>query len=392
MENVVRNMDSTGQEQVKNAARRKKRRLTESVTVEEESIFHDTSHCDGDEDGFMETVSSECREKCITNFIDATGNDAVRTAVCAACAGRFFMREMETMFLVDLERTGQLTPHQFHFAHVLTRRMLLHSAPDCYYTDNNDRSVAYLCKSCFSQLEKKKTPVQSLANGVWVGAVPLELQILTLPERLLIARHFPAAYIIKLYPKKKGARAWSNAGFHSALQGNVSTYRLNTNDVAKLTGDGVLPPHASILAATIGVTFVGPKNLPEKTLPAFLRVNRARVRSALQWLKANNPVYRQVIISAERLAELPEDGVPCEISSLARHCEDTSLLAQETDGYVPEECVGDDGMLTHENFRRNSATMNTGLLLGPETENNNAENDFETFDMDMVEGEKRQLR
>jgi hypothetical protein len=38
----------------------------------------------------------------------------------------------------------------------------------------------------------------------WISDVPLELRVLTLPERVLVARHFPAAYIVKLYPKKRG--------------------------------------------------------------------------------------------------------------------------------------------------------------------------------------------
>lgn len=106
-----------------------------------------------------------------------------------------------------------------------------------------------------------------------------------------------------------------------------------------------MPPHASILMATIGVTFVGPKNLPEIFLPGFLRVNRTRVRSALLWLKAKNPVYYQVGISVDRLNKLPVDNVPCKIISLARHSEDTLLLAPENDGYVPEDCVEGTGMI-----------------------------------------------
>ena len=98
-----------------------------------------------------------------------------------------------------------------------------------------------------------------------------------------------------------------------------------------------MPPPASVLAATIGITFVGPKNLPQKTLPGFLRVTRARVRMALEWLKENNPLYNNIYISPARLEELPVDGVPEEISSVTRFSDDTCLLAQESAGYVPEE-------------------------------------------------------
>ncbi|KAF8268870.1 hypothetical protein EI94DRAFT_1799915 [Lactarius quietus] len=178
----------------------------------------------------------------------------------------------------------------------------------------------------------------SLANGMWIGDIPLELKVLTLPERVLVAQFFPAAYIVKLYPKKKGARNWAS-GLHSALRGNVSTYRLNTDQIAHLTSSHIMPPSSTILAATIGVTFVGPKNFPQKTMPGFLRVNRTRVRVALEWLKENNPLYRNITISAERLEVLPVNDVPEEILSLAKYSDDTRLLAEEMDGYMLSDCA-----------------------------------------------------
>jgi hypothetical protein len=72
---------------------------------------------------------------------------------------------------------------------------------------------------------------------MWIREVPLELKILTLLERVLIARFFPATYIIKLYPKKEGARFWANANFHCGVRGNVSTYRLNTDDITSMVGN-----------------------------------------------------------------------------------------------------------------------------------------------------------
>ncbi|KAH9161206.1 hypothetical protein EDB89DRAFT_1861768 [Lactarius sanguifluus] len=201
----------------------------------------------------------------------------------------------------------------------------------------NGTPFANVCGSCVCDLRKDKTPALSLANGLWIGDVPPLLTILTLPERILVARYFPAAYIVKLYPKKKGARNWSSAGMQSGLRGNISTYRLNTNDIAHLTDTQTMPPSSAILAATIGITFVGPNNLPEKTMPGFLQVNQTHVRLALEWLKSNNPIYRDIIISSKRLCELPVDGVPIEIMSLARHSDDTVLLAEETDGYVPDD-------------------------------------------------------
>lgn len=41
------------------------------------------------------------------------------------------------------------------------------------------------------------------------------------------------------------------------------------DDIVHMTDTQTMPP-SSILAATIGVTFVGPQNLPQKTMLGFL--------------------------------------------------------------------------------------------------------------------------
>src|SRR5258708_29809892 len=113
------------------------------------------------------------------------------------------------------------------------------------------------------RLKKKKTPPLALANGMWVGPIPHVLAVLTLPERILIGRYFPAAFIVKLFPKQKGAKNWPTEGMNSGVHGNVSTYKLNTEDIVDMVDVDVMPPSASVLASTIGVSIIGPKNMPE---------------------------------------------------------------------------------------------------------------------------------
>ncbi|KAF7294297.1 ATP-dependent DNA helicase [Mycena chlorophos] len=59
------------------------------------------------------------------------------------------------------------------------------------------------------------------------------------------------------------------------------------------------------------------------------------------WLKANNHLYANIEIDAERLQDLPESGVPDEIRMTARCSEDDSILDKEHGGYVPVD-LGDD--------------------------------------------------
>ena len=309
----------------------------------------------------FETVSEQYRRDCIANFIDATSADALASSVCAICAGVFFRSEIDYASVTSLHETGLLVPTTKHPAHILTRGMLLHLDPSSFSCDSAGQSRVTVCCSCQASLTRKKKPPLSLANGMWIGDVPLVLHVLTLPERILVARYFPAAYIVKLYPVKKGARSWPSSGFHSGIRGNISTYCLNTEDIVKMTDSQIMPPSSTILAATIGVTFVGPRNLPEKTMPGFLRVNRRRVHDALLWLKQNNPIYHHIIISVDRLNELPLDDIPQEIRSLMKHSDDFLQFADENDGYVPacddksdHLCDGDNGTRLPAYFYRHS--------------------------------------
>lgn len=70
-------------------------------------------------------------------------------------------------------------------------------------------------------------------------------------------------------------------------------------DIINMTQSQVMPPSPEILAATIGIMFVGPKNLPEKSMPSFLHVNWAHVHNALHWLKQNNLIYENIEISSK---------------------------------------------------------------------------------------------
>ena len=49
----------------------------------------------GFHDGFFETVTEECWQECIANFINAMGSKALSHALCAVCAGTFFACKVE---------------------------------------------------------------------------------------------------------------------------------------------------------------------------------------------------------------------------------------------------------------------------------------------------------
>lgn len=109
---------------------------------------------------------------------------------------------------------------------------------------------------------------------------------------------------------------------------------MNTDAIVAMLKGQLMPQPAVQLALVIAITYVGKKKLPKLWLKSTFRVRCRIVYEALVWLKANNKLYSDIIISPERLASLPEDNIPWEILAAIRHKEHKEVVEQEQAGYV----------------------------------------------------------
>jgi hypothetical protein len=176
------------------------------------------------DDLFMQTILEDVCHAQIIKFIDATSCEATMTTVCAVCAGSFFRKDNCSKLIAYLKQKSKLAPCTSHPAHKLTKGMLLHWSLESLHIDAEGNQCANVCKHWANALAYNKMLNLVLANNMWIGDVPVALRVLTLPEFLLITRYFPVAYIVKLYPRKKGAQTWaSSSSLHSAMWGKVST-------------------------------------------------------------------------------------------------------------------------------------------------------------------------
>ena len=297
--------------------------IADDDELEDDEPVAQDEHVHEDEENFLKPASPSVVDQCVSEFIDATGNEAVRQHVCMVCAREVWGKEVERCAVDSIPNKCLLSPNEFHPAHVLTSGMLLERA---VMDREKGRLRGDICHDCSRALGNNKTPALSLANGMWIGDVPPELAILTLPEKMLVAKYFPAAYIVKLSPKQKGASHWSSSGMNSGVRGNVATYKLNVEDIMDVVDPKIMPPSAKILASVIGVIIIGPKNMPEHTMLGYFRVRRSCVREGLKWLFNHNPLYADSQLSESQLAELPENGVPREILEAARYSNDIDQL------------------------------------------------------------------
>lgn len=280
----------------------------------------------------MKTPSKEDIDRLILDFITATAQDKLAVSTCGSCAQECTVPAVHSKKYSDLPNADLLKPYTPHTAHVLWNGLLI-----CSKALSADGQSLNVCNDCYASLLKGRKPALSLANDMWVGDVPYQLRNLHIAERLMIAKGFPSAYVVKLYPKKKGSAKWgTESQFYSGMRGNVTTYKMDPVQMASLICDNVLPHRSSVLPAIIGVTFVGPKGFPLHGLPGMFRIRRWRIREALVWLKTNNPLFSDIVISEERLAELPEDGVPEEIIVTAKYSTDVESLNREGESYIPD--------------------------------------------------------
>ena len=98
-----------------------------------------------------------------------------------------------------------------------------------------------VCHTCITSLEKKKLPTLALANGLWVGEIPDELQDLTYAEQLLIARVRHNRCIVKV-----------SSGMHK-MHANAISF---LNPMTKIYN--VLPPPIEEMDEVLAFIYTGP--------------------------------------------------------------------------------------------------------------------------------------
>ncbi|KAJ7805184.1 hypothetical protein B0H14DRAFT_2383059 [Mycena olivaceomarginata] len=253
---------------------------------------------------------------------------------------------MAHQLLENIPNLHRLVPQVPHPAYDLFSGKLLEPAG---VMQEGDAVKVNVCSECLHSLQDGKDlpPRHSLANNLWIGRIPWELQVLTFPEQLLVALLYPRVYVFKLHPKCRGT--FDPSQLQRGMRGTVTTYDLDVEGVSAMIEGNLMPRPPEILASVITVTYVGLGELPKNWLHNTFRVRRAVVRRALGWLKAFNPkYYGHIKIDDGRIQALPEDDVPLAITSVIRQSTDTGIIDQESDGYVPrhEESEVEVGKLT----------------------------------------------
>jgi hypothetical protein len=251
---------------------------------------------------------------------------------------RKIKKQSENLRIEDLENIPDPPPQsddeQFNNAMNSVRAFELEqmsytfkSCDICHEVKLNMRMASLnICHRC--QKDKEAVKMFSTQNQMDPGIVPPELSDLTMVEQQLISRISPCINVHML----------SHGGI--AANGHCVTFPQAIEQPAKIFPK--LPSEINI----IKVRKEGKNNTSKD-----FAVRRFRVQSALQWLKNNNPVYLDIIISEDRLSQLPING---EIQDI--HTVEYNATTQHTSDQGPAPDQINPGDI-------NEAATSSGVLL-----------------------------
>ncbi|KAG8699237.1 hypothetical protein FRC09_006742, partial [Ceratobasidium sp. 395] len=282
---------------------------------------------------FPHLPSDAEQKRCYSGYVDATSNEALRREVCLACGRELWAREGRDCPMNEIPHREHLKPQSPHRSHELTDGLLL--VPGRVVVKDGV-PTGWFCLECLSALEADKQPALSLANGMWVGAIPDALQGLTIPEQMLLAVLHPRICIIKLFPRDPSSFSLDPSTLQHGLMGNVTTFEQNLPEVVKMLEGKLLPRPTSILASTIAVTYIGPGKLPKAWLKQTFRVRRPKVLAAFNCLKyeTKHPAFQDLELDQSVLDSLPDDDIPREILALMTHEPNMAAAEEEAETYV----------------------------------------------------------
>jgi hypothetical protein len=217
-------------------------------------------------------------------------------------------------------------------------------------------STINICLTCHNALANRRRPHLALANGLEIGEVPPVLSALTWAEQRLIALYRVTIDLVYFSNEDKPGDMERQTFHHQP--------RVFTKDKAgKVKGrcfcvpqdalavNAVLPPDPDTLKNTVRVIFLGAKEpRPEDIdMQYALTVDRNKVAVALNWLVANNHLYKRLFeakllqISKENLAKYPDKpAVPAVIRDDAiRRAVSSAKLTKDSSGYTHADGAAD---------------------------------------------------
>lgn len=268
-----------------------------------------------------QVATDEVKVDTLRKFRHATSSTMLASFYCPVCAGRYLvgcrmLRDTSDIDLSLLRRpdcrldgTSVVDPNWYTGSAAVLNFGIEDEFEDVLvdfasvYYEEDGSFVMQLCTECDHYLmEKHQTPPLVLANHVAVGNILPELRDLTPVEEAMVSKCRAKAWIVQLRELPNGDGCPNS---QHGLKGHVMIFPQEPDHLLSL-----LPPSLTEVSMPICILFVGsctpsPAWLHDHAKPLIVRCER--VRNALLWLKANNPLYLDVNVNLGILNALADE-------------------------------------------------------------------------------------
>jgi hypothetical protein len=161
---------------------------------------------------------------------------------------------------------------------------------------------------------------------------PQELMDLTPIEERAISINTPFGFITKLRMDLQ----WVGTKYRKHIKGHICVFPSNIDDLTT----NVLPRTLQSTLENFLVTWSGKQEPSDKDLSTYATIRPLAIKKALLWLKANNPIYSNVVIDTEELSGWTQTRVTAAIRACTHHAEPTADEEMNTAHYTTAEDRG----------------------------------------------------
>jgi hypothetical protein len=165
------------------------------------------------------------------------------------------------------------------------------------FPERDGEAVVPICVSCRAAFDRHRVPDACMGSTMHIGCehrYPNELRDLTPLEEKLISLNAAYGFITK-FNVQRGQQ--TGPTYRKHVVGHISVF---PNDVESLTAT-ILPHSLVSILDQVHVIWAGLEQPRPLDVSKLLTVRPGALRTALRWLKLNNPLYADILVNEEEM-------------------------------------------------------------------------------------------
>lgn len=245
----------------------------------------------------------------ISDFIYRLNEERLTNTHCMVCSRLVSSDDTEYLLVKDIPNSHLLYPAVPYEGHSLHLNMLLQQTT---LHDTEQGKAGLVCYVCLSALQDNRVPYPSLANGMWIGDMPIEFRGLSLAEETMLCRWMDSVYEVYVWPEYGedgvGGRVWN-----TRYVVDIVDKPADRVDSGGRISDQCVPCSLDILASRIQIIWAGEDTYAPQHLPDLLNIRQTVVASAAEWSDGHSLTLNNSGLMKIRLETLPSNGIPKEM-------------------------------------------------------------------------------